>query len=152
MRTHRSSTVNDRIILSLTYSVLDQLVSMSEKARPREAVAALYGHSVCDRFYISSAQEIVNRARSSGQFIIDGQSLNNAMALFHSHAKSQTFSRQDQKQIIRTKIPWVVGFPLTRRHSSAPSLHYANWVFHGACSRSESRIHTCQLFITQGEH
>lgn len=142
---------DDRTVLFLPGVVLRKLVAISEQARPREGVAALYGSSHFGELMISSARRIANKARSCRQFIVDSQDLDGAIAFFHSHPIPRTFSAQDRKQIIRSRIPWVIGFPQSGRFSSRSDLRYDKWKFQAARGDERRGFQPCKLFMTQEE-
>ncbi|MEX2498990.1 MAG: Mov34/MPN/PAD-1 family protein [Wenzhouxiangellaceae bacterium] len=151
MTVHDSRNSDDPVVLVFPSVVLRKLAAISEQARPREGAAALYGISRFGELIISSARRIANKARSYRQFIVDSQDLDGAIAFFHSHPISRTFSAQDRKQIIRSRIPWVIGFPQPGRFSSRSDLRYGQWKFQAARGDERRGFQPCKLFMTQEE-
>jgi len=138
-------------VLVFSEIVLMQLVTISEQARPREGVAALYGRIEADLLTVSSARRLPNKARSRSQFLIEKNGLDGAIALFHSHPIARSFSAQDREQLARSAIPWVVGFPRCRHRFSNPLLQYRKWMFQVACGDEKKGVQSCNLLIKEEE-
>lgn len=136
-------------VLEFSEIILGQLVAISEQARPREGVAALYGNSGADFLTISAAKRLTNKARARSQFLIDRNGLDGAIAFFHSHPIARSFSAQDRAQLTRSEIPWVIAFPRCRYRFSSPWIQHDQWMFQAAYPNQENGFQHCNLLIKE---